>query len=342
MKVKRITTAAAAFLLLVSGCGKDDSALPPLENGTQNNAEASDLKYMHPLTGAAANEVSDRRAITAIINNHPKARPQSGLEQADVVYEVLAEGNVTRYLAVYQSEVPERIGPIRSARDYFVQLAEGLDSIHILHGYSPDAKTLLDDGYVDHLNGLFHDGTLFNRDASRKAPHNSYTTYEQIIKGAKEQGYKLTGSPEAWPFLSNEEAAAIEGEEARKATVLYGDADFDAVYTYIEEDGQYGRTVKNEPAVDAETGQEIMLDNIIIMEAPHRTIDQKGRRDIDLSGEGNAYLLQKGKWNTIQWQNIDNGIIFVKDGERAKLIPGKTWVNVVPDGKGLQTTVEFH
>ncbi len=91
------------------------------------------------------------RAVAVMINNHPKARPQSGLNKADIVYEILAEGDITRFLAVFQSEKPANIGPIRSARDYYIELAKGFNALYIAHGYSPEAKKMLEQGYVDNL-----------------------------------------------------------------------------------------------------------------------------------------------------------------------------------------------
>ena len=87
-------------------------------------------------------EENTRRPVLATINNHPLARPQSGISDADIVYELVAEGNVTRFLALFQSELPEEIGPIRSARDYFIHIAKGLDAFYVAHGYSPDAQTV--------------------------------------------------------------------------------------------------------------------------------------------------------------------------------------------------------
>ena len=125
-------------------------------------------------------EESFSRPVAVTINNHPLARPQSGLSDADIVYEFITEGNVTRLLAIFQSELPEQIGPIRSARDYFIDMAKGLDAFYVAHGYSPDALALLNSGYVDHVNGMRYDGTLFKRSSDRKAPHNSYISNESI------------------------------------------------------------------------------------------------------------------------------------------------------------------
>src|SRR5690606_25562598 len=100
-------------------------------------------------------------------NNHPNARPQSGLASADVVYEMLAEGDVTRFLALYQSEIPDNIGPIRSARSYFIELAKGLDAFYIAHGFSPEAQSMLRNNVVDNINGMYYDGSIFKRSRDR-------------------------------------------------------------------------------------------------------------------------------------------------------------------------------
>ena len=331
-------------VLLIAGCGKEEQEEIGSAERTKesNKVEASEeLKYSYPLTGIATSDRADQRAVAAMVNNHPKARPQSGISQADIVYELLAEGDVTRFLAIYQSEEPDRIGPIRSARDYYIHLAEGMGSIYICHGYSPEAKEMLKEGVVDSLNGLAYDGTLFERDPSRKAPHNSYITYEKIIEGAEENAFEVTGAPESLPFLTEDETRLLEGKDVSEATVKYGSSSFDATYEYDMDEGKYIRSVAGEQTIDAETDREVLLDNIIVMEAPHAVIDQEGRRQIDLSDGGKAYLLQKGKLIEIQWQNTGNVPVFTKDGEQVKFVPGKTWINVVPDRPGLASAVDF-
>ena len=137
--------------------------------------------YTAPFTGVLSEEENTRRPVLATINNHPHRKTTVRISDADIVYELAAEGNVTRFLALFQSELPEEIGPIRSARDYFVHIAKGLDAFYVAHGYSPDALALLQNGYVDNVNGMQYDGTLFRRSKDRKAPHNSYISNENIL-----------------------------------------------------------------------------------------------------------------------------------------------------------------
>ncbi|MGN1400284.1 MAG: DUF3048 domain-containing protein [Bacillus sp. (in: firmicutes)] len=327
MKLRSLLFLIFAFTLIIAGCGKE------------NGADSSNNRY--PLTGLEADGHEDGRAVSVVVNNHPKARPQSGLSQADLVYEMLAEGNATRFLAFFQSEQPDEIGPVRSARDYFVTLAEGMDSLFICHGNSPGAKEMLDRGDVDVLNGLKYDGTLFKRDQSRKAPHNSYITYKNIEQGAKENGYSMEGAPDGLSFLTGDELDSLEGESGKTVEISYGSASYNVTYTFDESKNAYLRYNGTEPTVDKDNDEQVAIDNLIVMETGHKVIDDAGRLDIDLVSGGTAYLFQKGKWNKIEWQSVDNLITFVKDGEKVKYVPGKTWINIIPDQPGLTSSVDI-
>ena len=122
----------AILLLLLAACSKEEKAeddVPePIEEEIEVVVEEEPVQgptlYKAPFTGVLSEEESTRRAVLATINNHPLARPQSGISDADIVYELAAEGNITRLLALFQSELPEEIGPIRSARDYFVHIVK--------------------------------------------------------------------------------------------------------------------------------------------------------------------------------------------------------------------------
>ncbi|MHC8520306.1 DUF3048 N-terminal domain-containing protein [Rossellomorea sp. H39__3] len=187
--------AIAISVLTLVACSSNQPTNPTdNEDAVPVSEDKTGAESHSPLTGEVQDE-GDGRSIAVMINNHPKARPQSGLSKADIVYEILAEGNITRFLAIFQSERPENVGPVRSARDYYISLAKGYDSLFIAHGYSPDAKKILQGGSVDNLNGISYDGTLFKRASSRKAPHNSYITFENIKKGADDLGMTFPHHP---------------------------------------------------------------------------------------------------------------------------------------------------
>ena len=286
---------------------------------------------------------TDARAVAVMVNNHPKARPQSGLNKADIVYELLAEGDVTRFLAVFQSEKPENIGPVRSARDYYIELAKGLDALFIAHGYSEEAKKMLESGYVDNLNGMVYDGTLFKRSSDRQAPHNSYITYENVLKGATDKKYSMNQSPPGFKFLTEEESKSVTGDEAKSVMVSYSSGStFDSIYEFDASIGKYKRYSDGVETIDHVTKEPILLDNLFIIETTHVVINDVGHKKIDLKSGGSGYLLQMGKVMEVEWKN-DNGIIVpVRNGEVVPFVQGKTWVNVIPTNPGLQTSVSFN
>jgi len=347
--MKKWALAAAAILLLISGCSKKETAKQPKEKEEavdqveEQKEDKQEIEFVFPLTGITSATEPEGRAVAVMINNHPKARPQSGLNKADIVYEILAEGDVTRFLAVFQSEKPENIGPVRSARDYYIDLAKGLNAFYIAHGYSPEAKEMLENNYVDNLNGMVYDGTLFKRSSSRKAPHNSYITYENILKGADEKNISMADTPPSFAFLSEGELSSITGDEAKSVMVTYSKGGIsDSIYEFDAKLQKYKRfSSAGEQTVDLETKDPILLDNIFIIEAIHEVFDSAGRRDIDLKSGGKGYLLRMGKVTEVTWENRNGRIVPMYNGSEVPLVPGKTWVNVVPASPGLESSVSF-
>lgn len=331
----------------MSGCSKEEQTLKPIkEEPKQEEPKPEQEKvypYSFPLTGIGSDVEVDNRAVAVMINNHPKARPQSGIHKADLVYELLAEGDVTRFLAVFHSEKPERIGPIRSARDYYIELAKGLKGLYVAHGYSPEARQMLESDYIDNLNGMVYDGTLFKRSKDRKAPHNSYITYENILKGAQKNDFSMKGQPSSYQFYKNkEDLAALIGKDAKSIMVSYFSNDlFNVMYDYDETLEKYKRYSNGEQTIDYDSKDPVLLDNIFIVEMQHRFIDSYGRREINLTSGGSGYLLQKGKWKEVTWKNVDGLIVPFENGVEAKMVPGKTWINVIPTDKGLQKSVSI-
>jgi hypothetical protein len=339
MKRSLYLTTLIFLLLLVVGCSKNEAkpavTEPVGEEVTdetdKKEEEETKLKAIFPLTGIGTNDSTNQRTIAVMVNNHPKARPQSGLHKADIVYEVLAEGDVTRFLAVFQSEMPETIGPVRSARDYYVTLSKGYDSFYVAHGYSPDAKEMLDAGVVDNINGMEYDGTLFKRADFRKAPHNSYITFKNIMKGAEKNNIAITHDIDALPFLSKDEINKLEGNEAPAITIAYSSRDYATTeYIYDEVEQTYYRYSMGAITEDLDSKQPVSIDNLLIIETSHRVIDTAGRNEIDLTSGGKAILLQKGKKQEVEWKNVDGRLLPYANGVAVGLVPGKTWINIVP------------
>ncbi|HLO12812.1 MAG TPA: DUF3048 domain-containing protein [Pseudoneobacillus sp.] len=352
MKLTKWIMICSALILLLVGCKEKEQSSKPIKNEPKVEEPKQEepakepaekvYPFTYPLTGMGSDVPVDTRAVAVMINNHPKARPQSGLPKADMVFELLAEGDITRFLAVFQSEKPDRIGPVRSARDYYIELAKGLKSIYIAHGYSPEAKQMLESGFIDNLNGMKYDGSLFKRASFRKAPHNSYITYENIVKGAEKNKYSMKGAPTPYQFYTKAELDNLQGKPAKSIMVSYFSSHlFNVMFDYDEAIGKYKRFSNGQLTIDYDSKERVLLDNILILEMEHTFIDTYGRRSINLTSGGKGYLVQKGKWNEITWKNVDGQIVPFQNGVEAKLVPGKTWINVIPTDPGLQSTVSI-
>lgn len=339
-----IVTSAALFLLV--GCNKKEVVNQnPKEDviveDETNPSKQVELLYHYPLTGIGSEEKVEGRAVAVMVNNHPKARPQSGIDQADIVYEVLAEGDVTRFLAIFQSEKPTNIGPVRSARDYYIELAKGYDSFYVAHGYSPDAEKMLKKGYIDQINGIQYDGSLFKRADFRKAPHNSYISFSNILKGAEKNDYEMERAPNSLVFLTDEEAEDLAGEQATNIDISYSAKTSNSRLQYDEDLMKYKRYSNGELTVDYETSNPVLIDNLLVVETRHKVIDSEGRLDIDLTTGGKGYLFRSGIVIEVDWKNVDGKIVPYQNDEVTGLVPGKTWVNVVPTKPGLDEAVTF-
>lgn len=333
---------AAGWLLafmIVSGCGQtatiDESADPTeTEVVPQPIVEFEPepepiLPYTYPLTGMPAAEELADRPVVVMVENSPAARPQTGLFEADIVYEVLAEGDITRFVAIYHSQASEEIGPVRSIRPYMVELGRAIDGILVHAGWSPEAMNLMRKYKVAHLDQVYGDHDYYWRDSSRKAPHNLYTSMELIRKGAEAKKFR-----EEWnaPSLAFGDVGNA-GEAALHVRIPYIGS-YDVGYDYDGETGTYLRSMKGEPHLDKKTDTQLSAANVLIVEARHRIVDDVGRRQIDVFGPGEGLLLQNGKMREVIWK-LNDGLIRAFEEEDAEeaipFLPGQTWIQIVPD-----------
>lgn len=346
-RIPSITAAILVILLIISGCQSEEEASNNEEDETgieedENDEEAieQDVKeeaepvydQTYPLTGIGTNEDVDYRAFGVMIENSQSARPHSGLYQADIVYEVLAEGSITRLLAIFHSQQPERIGNVRSARDYYIYLNNGLNAIYASAGGSPGAFDLIEQRAVDFISGLVYDGTYFTRSSDRNAPHNMYTTFANLVEAAEQIGYDTSLKPPELPFT--EELELTEGTDVTEFEIDYGSSSNNVQYSYDRENKVYVRSVGGQLVNDSETNDPVAPKNVFIVETEHRVIDDQGRRHIDIESGGNAYLIQEGVLQEVEWRNVDGVLLPYKDGDSLSLLPGQTFINLVPTNNG--------
>lgn len=336
--VKKIVIMALIFVsVILVACNGDDAKTSKDQQKKETSEQMREPiesmgENVAPLTGEPLDEPLTHRILAVMVNNHPSARPQSGLSQADIVFEILAEGNITRLLAMFHSQVPDVIGPIRSARPYYFNLADDYGALYIYHGAAGFIEKMLQDGAADYLNGAYYDNnqTLFKRESFRVAPHNSYLITAGIDEAATSKGYTVEQSPDPLTFNRGEISAS---EKASEISISYGN---DVVrYLYNDKEETYTRYNNQSQTKELSDETPITLDNVFILETYHEVVDDAGRREVDLASGGRALLFQQGYVKRVNWENIDGRLLPVEDGEVVPFVPGQTWVNVVPTSQGI-------
>ncbi|NMO97438.1 DUF3048 domain-containing protein [Paenibacillus lemnae] len=314
---------------------------PPEEEKEVTAAEAA------PLTGLAVEEASKRRPLAVMINNAPAARPQSGLSKADIVYEVLAEGGITRLIAIYQSQTGiETIGPVRSIRPYLINIGESFGGVLVHAGGSPEAYSIIKNQSKQDLDEIGSAGSYFWRSRDRKAPHNLYTSEENLRQAVAKHNYPQEIDIPAFTFVEDNKADRdaelidIDIEPATRVDIHFLLKSYSVGYTYDDSSQTYKRSINNQPHIDLNDRSVLEAANVVVLGADHRVLDDVGRLSIDLQRGGEAMLFQRGQVIRGEWIHKSGDVIrFVKDGKEVPFYPGTTYFNVVPNSPPFESHI---
>jgi hypothetical protein len=300
----------------------------------------------NPLTGLAMEEekINDR-PIAVMLNNIQAALPQQGNSMADMIYEVVTEGGITRMLGVYQSldDVPT-IGSVRSSRTCYLELALGHDAIYVHAGGSEEAYAKLDEWEVDHMDGVrgkfsYADAGLFWRDRDRiegqwyALEHSLVTTGEAIQKNLERSKFRLEHSEGYTTALSfAKDGTPVGGETAKKITVPFSGYKT-GVFTYDTETNTYLAEEYGKPYIDGNTGEQVAVTNVLTLRTViENTGDSKGHTNVKLTGGGDGWFACGGKIVPITWEKAERTEPFryyTEDGEPLVLGRGKSYVNII-------------
>ncbi|MCU6711265.1 DUF3048 domain-containing protein [Paenibacillus sp. J5C_2022] len=348
-----LTLLLTVILVFLSACGSgsDGGKSDPVIKETMEPTATVDptaeptptpLPYAAPLTGIGIEKEASARPMAVLINNLAPARPQSGLTEADVIWEVLAEGGITRLVAIFQSTEKQdfTIGPIRSNRPYLIEIAESYGSVIAHAGGSPEAYGILQNQRKPYLDEITNAGTYFWRSKDRKAPHNLYSNLEQLRTGADKKGYSSEVELKKYIYLPEgamNEADASTVEDAKEISIKFLLKSYKVGYKYDESTNVYIRSINDKPHIDMNNDEQLSATNLIVFQTGHKTLDDVGRLAIDLKSGGDALLFQKGKVMEAEWVRAADGMIrFHKDGKELALMPGKTYIHVVPNTSALR------
>lgn len=275
------------------------------------------------------------RPIAVMIDNHSDAWPQAGLQDAYMVYEIVVEGGETRLMALFKGVNVEKIGPVRSARHYFIDYGMENDAIYVHFGQSPQAQSDIKKYSINDINGIAEDGTTFRRVKDKTAPHNAVTSTENLLKSAQSKKYKTTSSETSVLNYVTDEVNLEDGEEAKSVTIPHSTLQT-VKYVYNEDEKVYERYARNKQQKDWTSGNVITTKNIIITFCDNYTLsdsENKGRQGLKNIGTFDGYYITNGRAIKIKciknardektiYQDLEGNVIEVNDGN--------TFVNICP------------
>ncbi len=275
-----------------------------------------------------------KRALAVIIDNADGAGAQSGLDKADVVVEVPVEGGLTRLLAIISADSIDLLGPIRSLRPTFVDLAKEYNAVLVHAGGSAEGLDTLGRENQDHIDEIYGGSkaeTAFWRVSDRPKPYNLYASSESLRKAAKELGYNLTTPPPERTYLKDD--ADVSGTDVSDLTILYPNRSNQIAYKYDKDTKVFQRYKNEKPHLTAK-GEQLMAANVIVQYVPSRVTDGDGRLQLILHGEGKTLILRQGKVIEGLWKKEPDGFTQFTDmkGRVIPLAEGTTWIEVVRNG----------
>lgn len=325
--------ALVSALVVLAACGSDPKrpAASSSTSGPEPSATAAPELTTAPLTGAPTPDqgVTARPAMTVKVENTKAARPQSGVESADVVYEEVVEGGITRLAVVFHSQVPSVVGPIRSVRRTDAGIVTPLRGVFVYSGGAKYAVDSISQAPVVRLDETRAGAAMF-RDRSRRAPHNLFGRGSDLL--AKASG---AAGPPAALF----EYGAPAGAPATRATVGFR-GEFTVTWDYDAAAKRWVRTIFGRPDMAA-SGVRLGATNVVIQAVRYQGGAGVIGAEAQLVGSGKVWVLSQGTVTTGTWQRSDAndpGRLLDANGAPIVLAPGPTWVELPDTTYGVTVT----
>ncbi len=297
-----------------------------------------------PTTGLPGN--TEYMPVLVMIENSTDARPQSGMQSADVVYEAVVEGATTRFLTVFNDTLPDYVGPVRSARVYYLNILREWDGLFVHYGgpgsgtgdasiYSSENSGFIQQR-LDGISGSSND--YFFRISEKSSPHNAYT---DVAKDATIYNYE----PEQNINFKFEEGVVYEGAQMVSRVDLSFMSSDETFVNYRYNGETFERYMGDEPFTDNETQSVITMSNVIVQHVDYSMFpnDSAGRRNIELTGSGIADFFIGGQHVAGTWEreSLEDVTVFkAQDGSEIILKPGNTWFAIHPDSGQINVTYQ--
>lgn len=300
----------------------------PQDDASLANQNTQEEEFVFPKAGV-------RPFAVMIDNEGTKCLPQGGLNMAQVIYEIIVEGGVSRLMPVFWEREPELVGPVRSSRHYFLDYAMEHDAVYVHFGWSPMAITDISKFKINNINGVANGGEIFwDLTNDKRNWQDSYTSTSKI-KGYIQKAKYKTNTDKELVFKYNEKDAELQSENTTEKINIRYSTGYSCGYTYDHDNKVYLRLRQNQPQIERVTQKQLTAKNIIIQRVKNYTIkgDQYGRQEVNTVGSGEGYYITNGKYIEIKWSKAsrtERTIYTDADGNEIHLNPGQTWVQIVP------------
>jgi hypothetical protein len=295
-------------------------------------ADTDDASFSCPYDGVSANGAVGR-PLAVVIENSSDARPQSGYQHACIVFEMVAEGGITRTLAIFGHSSADVVGPIRSARPYFVEIVKGYDALFSHWGGSDQAYQLIANLGIPDLDQMSKDigNATYWRDSSRIAPHNGYSSTQKLYELAAKWKYSLDSRSSSFEFKDDGKSSELGAYT--EVSLLFSSKSYNVTYKFDSSRNEYLRFTGDTPHVDRETGEQIAVKNVVALISDiANSGDSAGHIIIRTIGQGKAFVFLDGDLIKGTWERSsvnDSYKLLDKDGNPVLLNRGPIWVGVL-------------
>lgn len=338
LKKKNIIILSVIAILLIAGIATTVILLTKDKPAEGNSSKTDEPNNPDEPTVQVVDLNSTSRPYAVMINNIGAARPyHTGLQDAYLVYEIVVEGGITRYLALFKDKTNEVVGNVRSARHYYIDYVLENDAYYVHWGWSPQAESDIASLDIDNLNGLTYGSPYFFRQniSGVSTEHRAFTNLTELANLVNRLGYRKETNKD---LLLNYSATSVElPESATEATNidLKYSSSSTTNYVYDSEAKVYKQFVNDKEHTDYETKEQYMVKNIIAYQVGNTSIagDNKGRQDLDNIGSGKGYFISEGKAVPITWEKTSRSsqtIYRYEDGTEITVNDGNTWIHIVP------------
>lgn len=281
------------------------------------------------LTGLEIPKELNANPVTAVmIENSPDARPQSGLNEAGIVFEAIAEGGITRFMALYQDTQPDYVGPVRSVRPYYLDWLQGFDAAIAHVGGSAEALQTIKQKGIKDLDQFSNPGP-YQRVSGRYAPHNMYTSLPKLVETGKAKGYN---SSDFLSIVRQQQPAVNPTPTAKSIDIVISGYLYNVHYDYDQASNTYKRSEGGKPHVDERSKAQLSPKVVVAIVVPYSIHSNGVNSQYQTIGTGKAYFFQDGTVTEGIWEKTDakSQIKFGNSsGGSFALSPGQTWITAV-------------